>query len=350
MKKRKHKPKKLYDTETLEKHSEARIIGGNPDGEIDFNDTPHDWAVTIYQNMVRRTWFTSQIPLTDDIVAYTNSLTDRERFMYDLTLAQLIPNDSIQSNQLADRINSYVTSPVVNACLIRQAAEEVLHSEQYSVLASDVVKDSKRISNLKRTDTELMLKNKSVADMYESLYGGDEPTDDDLMMVFAANQILEELVFPGGFVAMYSLEKKMPGSAQAIAEINKDESLSHVPLFKNIFRAAIAEEYDKIVPPHLVKRITDLIMKMTESEIRWLNYLTKGVFGFSEVINRNFIESQANNVCANLRIPYIYENHKENPLAKVLQSHLKGGNITSRGAFFEVNVVEYSKGALIIDF
>lgn len=350
MTKRKHTTKKLYDTETLEKHSEARIIGGRPDGEIDFNDTPHTWAVTIYKNMCKRTWFTSQIPLMDDAVAYTTSLTEKERFMYDLTLAQLIPNDSIQSNQLADRINSYVTSPVVNACLIRQASEEVVHSEQYSVMAAEVVKDSARITNLKYTNSELMLKNKAVADMYDSLYGGDDPTDDDLMMIFGANQILEELVFPGGFVAIYSLESKMIGSAQAISEIHKDESLSHVPLFMNIFRSAIAEEYNKIVTPYLVQKLSDLIAKMAESEIRWLNYLTAGVFGFSETANRNLIETQANSVCRNLRIPYIYNEHKENPLGKILQSHLKGGSITSRGAFFEVNVVEYSKGNLIIDF
>ena len=34
-----HKPKTIYNLDSNEKYSEARIIGGNPIGLIDFNST-----------------------------------------------------------------------------------------------------------------------------------------------------------------------------------------------------------------------------------------------------------------------------------------------------------------------
>ena len=65
-----------------------------------------------------------------------------------------------------------------------------------------------------------MLKNKSVQNMYMHLYGKEKLDNEDLLTIFCANQILEELVFPGGFAMMLSLADEMPGSGQMIAEIN----------------------------------------------------------------------------------------------------------------------------------
>lgn len=100
--------------------------------------------------------------------------------------------------------------------------EESLHSNSYSVMAEDICQDTERIYELWKYDEELALKNKAVADMYNLLYQGTEPTNEDLLVAFAANQILEELVFPSGFAFFYSIESQMVGSAEMIREINKD--------------------------------------------------------------------------------------------------------------------------------
>ena len=121
-----------------------------------------------------------------------------------------------------DSINQYITSPVVNACLARQTYEESQHSHAYSIMAEDICQDTERIYELWKHDNELALKNKAVADMYNVLYQGDDPTDEDLLVAFAANQILEELVFPSGFAFFYSIEGQMVGTSEMIREINKD--------------------------------------------------------------------------------------------------------------------------------
>ena len=111
----------------------------------------------------------------------------------------------------------------MNACLSRQAMEEGQHSFSYSIMAEDICQDTNRIYELWKYDEELALKNKAVADMYNILYTGGEINNDDLLCAFAANQILEELVFPAGFAFFFTIEDQMVGSSEMINEIQKDE-------------------------------------------------------------------------------------------------------------------------------
>ena len=97
------------------------------------------------------------------------------------------------------------------------------HSFSYSIMAEDICQDTNRIYELWKYDEELALKNKAVADMYNVLYTGGEINNDDLLCAFAANQILEELVFPAGFAFFFTIEDQMVGSSEMLAEIQKDE-------------------------------------------------------------------------------------------------------------------------------
>jgi len=343
-------PKKIFNQDSGEDFLHSRVIGGNPTGIINFNQTNHNWATDLFEKMEARTWFTTQVSLAIDKVNYPK-LSDADRRMYKLVLAQLISNDSIQTNQLMDGINRYITSPAVNACLAMQAKEEAVHSKSYAVMAETILQDDQQeVYTLHMLDDELSRKNDAVAAMYDNLYTGNDPSKEDLLMVFVANQVLEELVFPGGFVAMHMLEHVMPGSSAMISEIQKDETLSHVELFKNIFRTTIAEEFGGTVPDSVRIMAHKLIRDMTEAEIRWTLYATEGVIGFTEKAITICVEEQANSVCRNLMLPMLYEKRKDNPLRKILIDHLKDGNTSSRTSFFEKNVVEYSKNSLEIDF
>ena len=354
------KQKQIFRQNSKERFEDAKILGGDPNGVINFNQTNHQWATSLYKKMCARTWFPGQINIAKDVIQYS-SLTNEEKRTYNLVLSQLITNDSIQTNQLMDRINSYITSPVVNACISRQAFEESQHSESYSIMAEDIVKNTEVIYHMHEQDEELRIKNQSVEDMYESVFAQkiQEETDDyitikkpskeDILMAFVANQILEELVFPGGFAALLSLENKMPGTTENIVEIMKDESLNHVPLFMQIFRTTIKEEYNGDIPEIVVTRATEFIKKMTDAEKRWTKYATKGLLGFTDASINVFVEGRANSVCNNLGLPLIYPKSENNPLEKLLKKSLRGGEMESRSNFFEVNSVEYTKGSLQVN-
>lgn len=53
--------KAIYNYDSDERLEDARIIGGNPNGIMSFNQTPHKWAVSLWKNMLDRTWFNFNI-------------------------------------------------------------------------------------------------------------------------------------------------------------------------------------------------------------------------------------------------------------------------------------------------
>ena len=214
-----HKPKTIYNLDSNEKYSEARIVGGNPIGLIDFNSTPHLWAVEIYKAMHGRRWVPEQVAVIQDRSKY-KAATGAPKRTYDLVLAQLSGNDAFQTNQLMDGINRYITSGVVNCALATQAMEESIHSRSYSVMILDVTEDRDYVMYLHQHDKELYLKDKAVGEMYSRLYDKDDPTTNDLLLCFVANLLLEGMIFFGGFAAMFALEEYFPKSSEMIAEIN----------------------------------------------------------------------------------------------------------------------------------
>lgn len=119
-------------------------------------------------------------------------------------------------------------------------------------------------------------------------------------------------------------------------------------MFKNIFRTAIKESFNGVVPDSVKEKITKMVQIMTEAEIRWGKYATKGLLGFSDESIERFVHTQANEVLKNLMLPTIYPeyNIKENPLQRLLKDHIKGGEVDSKTLFFEGNPVDYSKASV----
>lgn len=130
----------------------------------------------------------------------------------------------------------------------------------------------------------------------------------------------------------------------------KDETLSHVPLFMHIFRTTVAENNIDLSPDtELVKFILNMITEMTNAEKRWTKYVSKGLLGFSERAIDVFVESKANSICKNLKLPLLYKEEVNNPLQAILQKHLKDGKLASRENYFENNVTQYNKLAAYDD-
>jgi hypothetical protein len=92
--------------------------------------------------------------MSGDVKDYEN-LSNREKSSYDKALSQLIFMDSLQTNNVIDNINPYVTAPEINLVLVRQSFEEALHCyvEGTEVLTKDgfidfrEVKDDTQIAN-----------------------------------------------------------------------------------------------------------------------------------------------------------------------------------------------------------
>lgn len=334
--------KEIYNPDSQESLNDRRIFGGDSDGMINFTRMKYQWALNLWDTMEANTWFPKEVQMTGDAKDY-KFLTAPEKRMYDLVLSQLIFMDSLQTNNLMDNINPYITAPEVNACLSRQSYEEANHSKSYAVMVESISDNTDEIYDMWKNDAKLREKNNYIADVYKNLAG--DITDEKIVLALFANQILEGLYFYAGFAAMYALGKsgKMLGSSQMIRFIQRDE-VTHLLLFQNMINST-RKERPELFTPELEKTVRDMFRKAVDMEASWGAYITQGqILGFTDGIIRQYIEYLADRRLE--AVGYAPEYNVKHPIPWV--DGYSSFN-DQRTNFFEGNVVNYSKGSIDFD-
>ena len=181
-----------YNPDSKESLNDRRVFGGNSDGMINFTRMKYQWALNLWDTMEANTWFPREVQMTGDAKDY-KFLTPAEKRMYDLVLSQLIFMDSLQTNNLMDNINPYITAPEINACLARQSYEEANHSKSYAVMVESISDNTDLIYDMWKNDAKLREKNTYIAEVYKNLSG--DIDDRKIVLALFANQILEGLYF-----------------------------------------------------------------------------------------------------------------------------------------------------------
>lgn len=333
--------KVIYNPDSEESLNDRRIFGGNSDGMINFTKMKYQWALNLWDTMEGNTWFPKEVQMTGDAKDY-KFLTAPEKRMYDLVLSQLIFMDSLQTNNLMDNINPYITAPEVNACLSRQAYEEANHSKSYAVMVESISDNTDEIYDMWKTDTQLREKNNYIADVYKNVAG--DISDEKIVLALFANQILEGLYFYAGFAAMYALGKsgKMLGSSQMIRFIQRDE-VTHLLLFQNMINSVRKERPD-LFTPELEAKVRAMFRKAVELEAYSL-YITQGqILGFTDAIIKQYIQYLADKRLE--AVGYKPEYNVKHPIPWV-DGYASFND--QRANFFESNVVNYSKGSIDFD-
>jgi len=197
--------KKIYNPNSNEHVNDRRIFGGNPTGIFELNDIKYQWAYNLWDLMLNNTWFPKEVDMTNDVRDY-KQLTESEKNAYDKALSQLIFMDSLQTNNLIDNVNPYITSPEINLILVRQAFEEALHSQSYAVMVDSISQNTDEIYDMWRNDAQLKNKNDNIAKVYEEL--AKNPSDEQIVKAMFANQILEGIYFYSGFTFFYTLARR----------------------------------------------------------------------------------------------------------------------------------------------
>ena len=334
--------KKIYNPESKEKTADRKIFGGDPTGIFELNDIKYNWAYNLWEVMLNNTWFPKEVDMTQDVGDYKR-LTDSEKTAYDKVLSQLIFMDSLQTNNLIDNVNPFITSPEINLVLVRQAFEEALHSQSYAVMVDSISTNSDEIYQLWRQDMMLKTKNDAIAKIYEEL--SVNPTDENIVKAMFANQILEGIYFYSGFTYLYTLARsgKMLGSAQMIRFIQRDE-VTHLILFQNMIRA-IKRERPDIFTKEFNDEIYTMFREAVKLESDWGKYITQGqILGLTNDIIEQYIKYLADERLHAVGMEKIY--NVEHPIKWVDDFGKFNDQKTN---FFEGNVANYSKGSLDFD-
>ncbi|PNV83288.1 MAG: ribonucleotide-diphosphate reductase subunit beta [Sulfurimonas sp.] len=334
--------KKIYNPESNESVNERRIFGGNPTGIFELNDIKYQWAYNLWEMMLNNTWFPKEVDMTRDVSDY-KQITDVEKAAYDKALSQLIFMDSLQTNNIMDNINPYVTSPEINLILVRQAYEEALHSQSYAVMVDSISANSKEIYDLWRRDMMLKSKNDAIAAVYDEL--SKNPTEHNFVKACFANQILEGIYFYSGFAYIYTLARsgKMLGSAQMIRFIQRDE-VTHLVLFQNLINSLRKERPD-LFTEQLKGEVIEMFKEAVRLETDWGRYITGGqVLGLTDAIIEQYIQYLADDRLSSVGFTKLY--NVANPIKWVDDFSKFNDQKTN---FFEGTVANYSKGSLSFD-
>lgn len=307
--------KKIYNPNSDEHTRDRKIFGGNPTGIFELNDIKYQWAYNLWEVMLNNTWFPKEVDMTRDVSDY-KQLTDAEKTAYDKVLAQLIFMDSLQTNNLIDNINPFITSPEINLILVRQAFEEALHAQSYAVMVDSISTNSAEIYELWRRDMMLKHKNDAIAAVYEEL--GVNPTDQNIVKAMFANQILEGIYFYSGFTYIYTLARsgKMLGSADMIRFIQRDE-VTHLVLFQNMINSTRKERPD-LFTKELMDEVYEMFRQAVKLESEWGKYITGGqILGLTNDIIEQYIQYLADERLKAVGLEKIY--NVEHPIKWVDQ-------------------------------
>jgi ribonucleoside-diphosphate reductase beta chain len=335
--------KKIYNPDSKEGVNDRKVFGGNPTGIFELNKIKYQWAYNLWDMMLNNTWFPKEVDLTADVRDY-KQLTNAEKNAYDKALSQLIFMDSLQTNNLIDNVNPYITSPEINLILVRQAFEEALHSQSYAVMVDSISQNGDEIYDMWRQDSVLKGKNDYIASVYDELATGN-PSDSDIVKAMFANQILEGIYFYSGFTFFYTLARsgKMLGSAQMIRFIQRDE-VTHLLIFQNMINVTRKERPD-LFTPELIEEVYDMFRKAVDLEVSWGKHITEGnILGLTDGIIEDYIQHLADKRLTAVGLEKLY--NKEHPIKWV--DNFSSFN-EQKTNFFEGNVTNYSKGSLDLD-
>ena len=325
--------------------SKKKMVNGNTTNLNDFNNMKYTWVSDWYRQAMNNFWIPEEINLAQDLKDYKILSVD-EKAAYDKILSFLIFLDSIQTANLGN-INSYVTASEVNLCLTIQAFQEAVHSQSYSYMLDSICSPEERNEILYqwKDDKILLERNKFIGDLYNSFL--EDATMHNFLKSIMANYILEGVYFYSGFMFFYNLERngKMPGSAQEIRYINRDEN-THLWLFRNMIRELIAE-MPEVFTKELVEELRGMVQTGVENEIAWGKYVIGNrIKGINENLIENYIKYIGNLRLRDLGFEILYPENTENPAMWVEQ--YSDPNMVKTD-FFEAKSTAYAKAGALVD-
>lgn len=324
-----------------------QMVGGNTTNLNDFNNMKYQWVSGWYRQAMNNFWIPEEINLNQDIKDYPH-LDKDERTAYDKILSFLVFLDSIQTANLPN-VSEYITANEINLCLNIQTFQEAVHSQSYSYMLDTICSPEERNDVLYqwKTDQHLLKRNSFIGDCYN-----DFQLNKDMfhfMKVLIANYILEGIYFYSGFMFFYNLSRngKMPGSAQEIRYINRDEN-THLWLFKNII-LELQKEVPDMFTPDKVKVYQDMMREGVRQEIAWGKYVIGNKLqGLTEKMVEDYILYLGNLRSTALGFSPLYDGYEEEPADMAWVSAYANANMVKTD-FFEARSTAYAKSTALLD-
>ena len=324
-----------------------RMIGGNTTNLNDFNNMRYPWVSDWYRQAMNNFWIPEEINLSQDVKDYPK-LSVPERTAYDKILSFLVFLDSIQTANLP-AIGEYITANEVNLCLSIQTFQECVHSQSYSYMLDTICSPVERNDILYqwKTDEHLLRRNTFIGDLYNEFQNQKDAKT--LLKVMMANYILEGIYFYSGFMFFYNLSRngKMPGSAQEIRYINRDEN-THLWLFRNIL-LELQKEQPELFDEETVATLKAMLEEGVRQEIEWGHYVIgDNIPGLTRQMVTDYIRYLGNLRWTGLGFGPLFPDNQTEPDSMKWVSQYSNANMVKTD-FFEAKSTAYAKSTALVD-
>jgi len=273
-------------------------------------------------------WTAEEIDLSQDNKDW-EKLNDSERHFIKHVLAFFAASDGIVLENLGTNFSTEVQYPEARAFYGFQIAMENIHSETYSLLIEQYIKDdAERDMVFKAIETMPAVRAKAE---WAVQWMNDENCFAERLVAFAA---VEGILFSGAFCSIYWLKKRsmMPGLTFSNELISRDEGL-HAD-----FACLLYSMLENKLPDDVVH---DIIRGAVETEKSFIcEALSCDLIGMNSELMTTYIKFVADRLLVALGHPKIYE--VKNPFDWMELISLQG-----KTNFFEKRVGEYQKAGVM---
>merc|ERR1719221_1858288 len=273
-------------------------------------------------------WTAEEIDLSQDLRDW-EALADSERHFIKHVLAFFAASDGIVLENLAAQFTTEVQSPEARAFYGFQMAMENIHSETYSLLIEQYIKDpAEKEMVFDAIHTMPAIQKKAE---WAVQWMNHENSFAERIVAFAA---VEGILFSGSFCAIYWLKKRglMPGLTFSNELISRDEGL-HTE-----FACLLYGMLKNRLPDEVVNGI---IKGAVEAERQFIcEALSCDLIGMNNELMTKYIEFVADRLLVSLGHPKLY--NAVNPFHWMELISLQG-----KTNFFEKRVGEYQKAGVM---
>jgi ribonucleotide reductase beta subunit family protein with ferritin-like domain len=278
----------------------------------------------LYKKAVGTFWTVEEIDFSKDKEDW-EKLSSDEQFFIKNVLAFFAGSDGIVQENLASRFQVEVQSPIARLFYGIQNAMEGIHSETYSLLIDQYVKDKDEQNRLFRAiDTVPSIADKA---NWALNWMSDDRSYATRLVGFAC---VEGIFFSGSFCAIYWIKKRglLPGLTFSNELISRDEGL-HTE-----FAIAMYHKMENKLDPDTLKAIVMDAVKIETAFIT--DSLPCSLIGMNARDMTQYIQFVADRLLLQLGLPKVYKS--TNPFDFMELISLEG-----KTNFFEKKVSEYAK-------
>ena len=278
----------------------------------------------MYKKSVASFWTVEEIDFSKDKNDW-NKLNDNEQYFIKQVLAFFAGSDGIVQENLATRFEREIQSPVARLFYAMQNAIEGIHSETYSLLIDQYVKDKdEKMKYFRAIDTFEPIRKKA---QWAMKWINSSDSYATRLVGFAC---VEGIFFSGSFCAIYWLKKRglLPGLTFSNELISRDEGL-HTEFAVML--------YHKLQNKLSQETIHEIIKDAVEIETEFIcGALPCSLIGMNSRDMKTYIQFVADRLAVQLGCQKIY--NVQNPFDFMELISLEG-----KTNFFEKKVSEYSK-------